>query len=330
MIGSMPHTNAEVACSVVMRHLPDIPTWPQLPKRNFLENMYAQFSQGFPGAIIEEERLYVDRVQDLSQPLEQLYVAYLEDAPSDWAIGENHAAGLRAFLNATPANAVAVKGQITGPVSFGLSVTDQERRPILYDEVLADAVAKHLRLKASWQEQALRQLSEETIVFIDEPYMSTFGSAYVSISREQVIQLLEEVLQGITGVSGVHCCGNTDWSVLLATSVDVLSLDAYEYGETISLYPDEVKAFFEKNGNIAWGLIPNEDAALAKESVASLIDRWEAAAAALSRKGIPAQTIRERCLVTPSCGLASMSEEGAESALEMTAQVSKELQRRYL
>jgi len=76
-IGSMPHVDPREACSLVLTHLPEIPAWPQLPKRAFLENMYAQFSEGFPGVVLEEERIWVDRSQDLSRPLEQLYAAYL-------------------------------------------------------------------------------------------------------------------------------------------------------------------------------------------------------------------------------------------------------------
>ncbi|GAG48204.1 unnamed protein product, partial [marine sediment metagenome] len=66
----MPHTDPKEACSLVARFLPEIPAWPQLPKRSFLENMYAQFSDGFPGVVIEGDRIYVDCAKDLEKPLE--------------------------------------------------------------------------------------------------------------------------------------------------------------------------------------------------------------------------------------------------------------------
>ncbi len=53
VIGSMPHTDPAAACSLVTRFLKDIPAWPQLPNRSFLENMYVQYSQGFPGVVVE-------------------------------------------------------------------------------------------------------------------------------------------------------------------------------------------------------------------------------------------------------------------------------------
>ena len=331
IVGSMPHTDPSEACSQVIHYLKEIPAWPQLPKRSFLENMCVQFSQGFPGATIEDERIYIDRSQNMDKPLEQLYAAYLENDIDKYPISSDYAAGLHSFLALTTLAPLAVKGQITGPISWGLTVTDDNRRAILYDDTLADALAKLLRLKAAWQEKALSQISRNTIIFVDEPYMVSFGSAYVSLSRERVINLLEEVFGGISGLKGVHCCGNTDWSVLLGTSADILSFDAYNYAQSFSLYPAEIKKFLDRKGTIAWGIVPNNEEALAKESVASLKDRLDEAMAPFTRSGIPFKQLLRQGLLTPSCGLASLAtKEAAAQALELLAELSAKIRKRYL
>ncbi len=331
IVGSMPHTDPSEACSQVIHYLKEIPAWPQLPKRSFLENMYVQFSQGFPGATIEDERIYIDRSQNMDKPLEQLYAAYLENDIDKYPISSDYAAGLHSFLALTTLAPLAVKGQITGPISWGLTVTDDNRRAILYDDTLADALAKLLRLKAAWQEKALSQISRNTIIFVDEPYMVSFGSAYVSLSRERVINLLEEVFGGISGLKGVHCCGNTDWSVLLGTSADILSFDAYNYAQSFSLYPAEIKKFLDRKGTIAWGIVPNNEDLLAKESVASLKDRLDEAMAPFTRSGIPFKQLLRQGLLTPSCGLASLAtKEAAAQALELLAGLSIKIRKRYI
>ena len=330
MIGSMPHTDPQQACSLIAKFLPEIPVWPQLPKRSFLENMYAQYSEGFPGVTIEGERIYIDRTKDLDEPLQGLYTAYLNNDVENYAIGSEYAAGLQSFLNTKLDTAIAVKGQLTGPVTWGLTVTDQDRRPILYDETLADAVAKHLHLKAAWQESALSPRAPATIIFVDEPYMASVGSAFVSVSRDQVISLLSEVFDGIGGLKGVHCCGNTDWSMLLATPLDILNFDAYNYGYTIALYPEEVKSFLDRGGVLAWGIVPHEEGELKGEVVKGVIDRLEAEMSALERKGIDSACLKRQCLLTPACGLGPLSEEAAEWALELLSDVSKEYRKRYL
>jgi methionine synthase II (cobalamin-independent) len=281
--------------------------------------------------VVDENSIYVDRSQDLAQPLEKLYAAYLENDVDQFPVSPDYAAGLHSFLSLATLSPRAVKGQITGPVTWGLTVTDDSRRAILYDDVLGDAAAKLLRLKAGWQEKALSQISKNTIIFVDEPYMEAYGSSsFITLSKERVISLLEEVFGGISGLKGVHCCGNTDWSVLLDTSADILSFDAYNYAQSLSLYPAEIKAFLQRKGAIAWGIVPNEAEALAGETVASLKDRLEEAMAPFTRKGVRFRQLLEQGLLTPSCGLASLaSEEAVDRALELLAELSITIRKRY-
>ena len=329
-IGSMPHTDPSEACSQVSHYLKDIPVWPQLPKRFFLENMYAQYSEGFPGVVIEGDRIFVDRSRDLDKPLEKLYAAYLDNDFDKYPVSAEYAAGLHSFLALTNLSPLAVKGQITGPVTWGLTVTDDSRRAIIYDDVLGDAVAKFLKLKASWQEKALSKISKNIIIFVDEPYMAAFGSVGVSLSKERIISLLEEVFSGISGLKGIHCCGNTDWSVLLETSTDIVSFDAYNYAQSLSLYPAEVKKFLDRQGTIAWGIVPNNEESLAKETAASLKDRLEEAMAPFTRKGIRFKQLIEQGLLTPSCTLTTLSKEAAGQALELLVDLSAKIRKRYM
>jgi methionine synthase II (cobalamin-independent) len=322
-IGSMPQTDPEAACAQVIKYLREIPCWPQLPRRAFRENMYAQFSQGFPGITLTEDRIYVDRTKDLDKALERLYAAYLENDVDKYAVSADYAAGLHAFLNLKKLKPLAVKGQVTGPVTWGLTVTDSEGKAVIYDDVLGDAVAKFLRLKAAWQEKELKKLSANTIIFVDEPYMASFGSVSVTLSAPRVQSLLEEVFRGIEGLKGVHCCGNTDWSVLLGTSLDILSFDTYNYAQSLNLYPKEVKALLDRGGAIAWGVVPNDQTSLQKETTSSLKDRLEEAMAPFTRNGVPFKQLLRQSLLTPSCTLASLDSPNASThALELLAELS--------
>jgi len=331
MIGSMPHTDPQASCDLVTRCLPDIPCWPQLPRRSFRENMYAQYSQGCPGVVLGEDSIHIDLAQDLAQPLADFYADYLDNKADNYAISADYAAGLHRFLSLSDLKPMAVKGQVSGPVTWGMTVTDENRKPIIYDETFSDVVPKLLRLKATWMEKALSRISKNTIIFIDEPYMSAFGSISMNLSREQIISLLEEVFSGISGLKGVHCCGNTDWSILLDTSVDIISFDTYNYAQSLTLYPDEVRKFLARGGAIAWGIIPSDDEPLAKESVASLKDRLEEAIAPFTRQGIPFRQLLAQGLLTPSCGLGSLATgETATIALELLADLSQLIRKRYL
>jgi len=327
-VGSLPHTDPLAACALVGRHLPLIPAWPQLPRRGPQEGLYAQFSRGFPGIVERDGLVTVDRRDGFEAALEQFYRRYLEEDLDAFALDAEHAAGFAAFIAGDFPSARAVKGHVIGPVSWGLAVTDQQRRPILYDEILADAAARHLRLQSSWQERALAGLASPTIVFVDEPYLSSFGSAFLAVERGEVQGLLEQVFAGIHGLAGVHCCGNTDWSMLLETSVDILNFDAYTYAETLALYPDALRAFLARGGILAWGIVPTgSDEQVQAASAEMLTERLWSALRLVAAKGIPLETLLAQALLTPACGLATLSEQGAERALALLAEVSSRMRR---
>jgi hypothetical protein len=328
----MPHINPEKACSLVIHYLKDIPAWPQLPRRSFRENMSVQFSEGFPGIVEKDNNIYIDRSIDWDKPLEELYNAYLENDVDKYPIGDDYAAGLHTFLslvNPTVNTTIkAVKGQITGPISWGLSITDDSKRAILYDDMLSDIAVKLLRLKASWQEKKLNRISKNTIMIIDEPSMASYGSAFFSLSKDRIISLLEEVLGGINGIKGIHCCGNTDWPLIMGTSSHILSFDTYNYAESLTLYPCEVKQFLDNGGAIAWGIVPNTEDNLERETVSSLKDRLEEAMVPFTRHKISFRQLVEQGLLTPSCSLSLMSEEASGHTLELLAELSQEFRKR--
>ena len=78
------------------------------------------------------------------------------------------------------------------------------------------------------------------------------------------------------------------------------------------------------------GIVPNDEQALKGETAKSLRDRLEEEMGTLDRKGVSFRLLMQRCLVTPSCGLGSISPEAAAWALELLAGVSEELRKRYI
>ncbi len=333
-IGSVPHLEARSITRKLIDEL-DLPVWPQLPRKTFLENMYTQFSVALPGLVLDEERekTYFDTNGDLTQIITPFYERVLEDDLDYFALPERYASGFHAFCKMlADTTGEWVKGQVTGPISFGLTVTDQDLRASLYHETLSDVIVKNTVMVARWQIRELRRLRPNVILFVDEPYMASFGSAFISLSREQVMGMLDEVFEGIHqagALAGVHCCANTDWSVLMATQVDILNLDAYGYLNNLALYPEELARFLARGGRIAWGMVPNNDAInntnagqLATElhtGIESLIQR-------ASQRGIdlPAD-IDQFSLLSPSCGMGSTSVEIAEQVLETLKETAEVL-----
>ncbi len=327
-IGSLPYTDPAKALDVVLEHLRRIPFWPQLPNIGFQENMYAQYSVHLPGAVIDEGKKRI--TVDLSHyDPESFYTAVVSDDVDHFVHPLRSFHGLAELMRRDlPKSTVAVKGQVTGPVSLGLQVFDENGKSVIYDETYSEIVRKNLNLMLRWQERELSSKCPRTIMFVDEPSLSLVGTPFAAISPEQVRTWIDEVFEGAKGSKGLHCCGNTDWPTVLATRIDILSFDAYAYGHTISLYPHAVASFLDRGGAISWGIVPNSEEALANETMGSLVDRLEAEMEKLVAKGIPKRSLVENALVSPQCGLGGLSEGTSEAAMRMLVAVSDELRRR--
>ena len=326
-LGSIPHTECVDVCDRLI-HMLDIPAWPQMSRRTFRENMYVQFSASLPAIVTDEtkQKVYFDTRNDITPALEAFYERYLANDVNAFALKPTYAAGFYYMLEAMrriPGE--WAKGQVTGPISFGLTVTDQDLRASLYNEQLADVIVKNTALIARWQVRQLRSVRPNVILFVDEPYMASFGSAFINLKRGQVIDMLNEVFDAIHaegGLAGVHCCANTDWSVLLATKVDILNLDAYGYIENLALFPAEMRAFLDRGGVVAWGIVPNnkEIYDITPEGIAY---RLNAGFTLIHDKAqsrgitIMPEEFSMRSLVAPSCGLGPTTTEIADRIFEV-------------
>ena len=338
LIGSFPHPDGSTLCPRLARKI-QIPAWPQLPRRTFRENMYTQYSPGLPGIVIDEvrEKVTFDTTGDLSPALEEFYGRYLADDIDSFALSPAYAAGFYTMLDTLKSTSGEwAKGHVTGPISFGLTVVDQDLRSSRYNEQLADPIVKQIAFNARWQVRQLKRAARRSnvIIFVDEPYMASFGSAFISLGREQVVTMLNEVFDAIHAegaLAGVHCCGNTDWSVLMETSVDILNLDAYEYLDNLALYPHEVRAFLDRGGNLAWGIIPNNEE-IFNVTPEGLAQRLRDGIQLISDKArgrgvsIAPEEFAYRSLITTVCGLGPTTIEIADRAVETLAHTGEVLQ----
>ena len=349
-VGSMPHPETREALRVMFENFSAIPYWPQLPKRDFRENMYAQFSEDLVGVQIDLPQEWMGLVKDdnTMAQIEAFYARYIENNSDLFAVGREYAAGLYALRDYHDAlkKVKWIKGQVTGPISFGLKVVDQNLKPMLYDEALRDVLVKHIARKAQWQEKFLSNVGAgsshssatqggetsplQPIIFIDEPSLALIGASVVALNRDEVVRDLEEVFSALHCVTGTHCCGNTDWAMLLQTSVNIISFDAYNYAENLALFADDVKRFLDRGGVLAWGIVPTIEEQIARETAESLTARLDAAVNLLVKKGIDRDLLYERALITPACGLGTVSLAAAERAFALTRGISERVRGRMV
>ncbi len=327
MIGSMPNLTPKEALQALEKFPLTIPAWPQLPRRSFKEALIPQYTEAFPGIRIDAaaKRIWVQVDDDLPNAMIEFYEHLIAGHVDAFAISEEYAAGLHGMLRQLAAASMKLpylKGQVTGPFTFGLGLADQGRRSVWFDEQYRDVVLRGLGMKGLWQIQQLQPYAEQVVIFFDEPVLSAIGTpAYVTIHDEDVINGLNEVYEiahNAGALVGVHCCGNMDWGLLASTKIDVISFDAYLYGAKVALYHDKIEAFLERGGILAFGLVPTGDVEkLRAETPDSLKLKHESLIQEFVGKGIAENLLHEQFLFTPSCGMGTLSKSDTTIVLRL-------------
>lgn len=330
-IGSLPLAGPDEGAQFVLDADLSIPFWPQLPKRCFAEQMIPQYSRAMPCVEIDAEakKISFDPAVKMEQ-LQRFYEQYISEDLEAFALPREYAEGFYAFLDAAAGRTwPVVKGQVTGPITFTTGINDADKNPLYNDAELRDAAVKLLTRNAQWQVERLKPFADEAVLmFVDEPVLAAFGSSsYVGISAGDVASMCGEIFQAVNeagGITGMHVCGNSDWDMVISTGVQVVNFDAYQYGTTMGLYPEKVGELFDRGGYIAWGIVPTSGD-IHNENADTLAEKFDSCVASLENKGFSRDLVIQRSLLTPSCGVGSMSPEDAREVFDTLRQLRGKL-----
>ena len=330
-IGSVPFFDIRETCLHILKTCPEMPFWPQFVKRSPLEDMRIQYSEGLPLIeLAEDHKGLTIASREPEAELVRFYDKYLADEVDAFAISRPYAPGLYEMIDLIRENPEPfgpfIKGQSTGPVTFAASLKHGDGKPILHHPDLLDAVVRGLAIRALWQVEMLAKSGKRPIIFLDEPGLSGFGSAFSAIERHEVIRLLKEVIDYLKektrALIGIHCCGNTDWPMILETGTHIVSFDAFSYMDTFLLYPEAISDFMEKGGMIAWGIVPTSEFT-GEETVDVLFSKLQKGLNSLAGWGLDPDMTAAQSLLTPSCGMGTMAEGFAKKALDLLCLLSQ-------
>jgi len=328
VIGSVPFTDAAEAVRFILDSGVDVPCWPQLPARAFEEGMIPQCSEGIPFVRIDEpeRRIWCEIPPDRSEALAAFYQNVIDMNVDAFAISENVAAGFHAFLKALQSGGKRpfLKGQVTGPITMSLGITDQDKRFLFYDADMRDVVVQAIAMKARWQARLLKKHCENLLMFFDEPVLAGFGtSAYLGLKAEHVAAMCNAVIAAIHdegALAGVHICSNTDWAMMMATDVDVLNFDAYSTNCALSLYPAALRRFIGRGGALAWGIVPTTHE-IDGATIDDIVSRLRREFGKLEAKGFTKDELMRSCVLTPSCGTGALSVPQCRKVFDLLARL---------
>ncbi len=343
-IGSLPHKDAEAAVDLVLDSIPQCPHWPQLPNLGLRQRMEIQFTEGFPGAVIDEAnaRLFFDTSDEekCAEELSAFYEKYMNAQESDnwsvFAMSDRYAPGISLLESEMSRRAIRpswLKVQITGPLTIGLCCKDEKNRPIYLNEGFRDSIVKGLAAKARWQIDTFKDYCDNLICFIDEPMLYKFDvSSEEPFPYEDGVAAVAEIAEAVHGAGalcGVHCCGKAPWTIAMDAGVDILSFDAITFGDSMLAYANELKAFLENDNYLAWGIVPTSDR-ITEDTVGPLIAKYDEIVGMLAGQGLDKNMIFKQTILTPSCGTGTLSVASARHVYETVRTLSAALKERGL
>jgi len=338
-IGSLPYTEPDQSLSLIFSSLPEIPHWPQMPRRGSSEGFVFQFLTPLVklGIIkFNGNTAFFDTDSDhWGENMAEFYTLYLAAAEGDQSaleafyLSEGSASGFYAFTDHIesqgPGRALYFKGHLAGPLTVGFQLKDHRGRIAYYEDQLRDVLVKTLALHARWQAQKLASLGRPSIIFVDEPAISVYGkSDYITVTREMIKKDMNEIFDQIHSagaLAGVHSCDSIDWSLLYECDLDIVNLDAYNFGDSLIPYAKELKGFISRGGILAQGIVPTSEKVLG-ETGESLLERLQNLWGQLGSRGIAEADLASQTLITPACGTGLLEPEVAEKIYSLTREVS--------
>jgi hypothetical protein len=307
----MPGTDPAEAVAVVLGELPDLPHLPELPARGVGADLTGRTAALLVDLPVETTagrwRLAArpGREQRRAAGLLSADLDALQEAAADWA--------------------GPFKLQVCGPWTLAATIeTTRSQNPALADPgAVADLIASLAEGVARHVAEVRGRLPGATLLLqLDEPALpavlagavptasglNRVGAVDTTVTRDG----LRAVLAATTAFSLVHCCASgIPFGLLREAGAQAAAFD-------MSLLrredEDNLAELVEAGLGIFAGVIqsPLRDAAPAQRSPrepgADLLGLWH-------RMGIPAAGLDRQVVLTPACGLAGASPEGARAAL---------------
>jgi len=253
------------------------------------------------------------------------------DEPGYFDISPQFSVVYHKFLEMDLSDRPAIRGQLEGPISFGLNVLDQDKRPILFDDTIRPFMFEFMSRRINIQLERLKKMNPNAFMFVDEPglqYLFSALSGYDSArARDDMALFFEETDRPC----GVHLCGNPDWDFLLGLDLDILSLDIYLNGEIFSSYSSAIKQFLDRGGIIAWGIVPTNVEPFEAENLETLEARLTGLWEFLDDRGIDRDFLISRSLLSPAtcCLVNPDGEKTVEKAFGVVQVLSERLREKY-
>jgi methionine synthase II (cobalamin-independent) len=161
------------------------------------------------------------------------------------------------------------------------------------------------------------------VMFLDEPGLTALLDDGFPLGLDDTLDLVSSAMAVVEdrAIAGLHCCGRADWQAVLQAGPQVLSLPV---GAGAPAHAGALAGFLDRGGWVAWGAVPTDGPLIDSADVLwrRLWAEWDSLAAA----GCDPALLRERAIITPSCGLAGFEPHQATQVSALATNLAQRLE----
>ena len=205
---------------------------------------------------------------------------------------------------------------------------------MLVDKTYRKLFIQAVCVKALWMIEKVKEINPEIVpvVMLEEPMFGKLGDIKrenEDISVELVTNMFSRVVEKLKqsgAIVGLQCFGKCDWKIPINAGVDIISFDAYNNPNNLSIIPEVITEFIARGGCINWGIVPVNNEAIVKDlNVDNITSRLFKTFELLIIAGVPADYVYKSALVSIQGNLNHLPIIFAEKAAILADQLSKRL-----
>ena len=339
-VGALPYTDIKLATKMMTKLFEESPYLPFFPNVDEAkENAVYLTFDNIPGIKIKERGIYLkhdtDAFVNALSVLDGVYnkptLEGLEQYKTDTFFSNQF---FKIVDKIKPKEAVV---NILGPFSFAQMIKTKEDLQLLSDNYYRKFIDQAICVKALWYIKKIKALSPDTtpIIILEEPLFYRYGEIRRGnelVTKDTIVNMYSKIFQKIhenRSAVGVQSFEKCDWQVILEAGADLISFDAYNNPNNISIIADKINNYLVGGGYINWAIVPVKTESMAKTmSIDFLLNRYIATVEGLITSGVSERLAYNRAIVSVQGNVDRLPLIFAEKSLILSTQLAKRVPRK--
>ncbi|MBR1776202.1 hypothetical protein IJ750_03925 [bacterium] len=334
--GNLPYTDDSLPTKMMTKLFEDVPYLGIFPRADENDDLIRMSFENIPGIKIGTKRIVLKHDTDAFQiKFDVMDKAYnnpsfenLEPYKTTSFFFNKY---LRIINKIKPKETVI---RLLGPFTMAQMISTKDDIQLLADKYFRKFLIQAVCVKAMWLISKVKELSPETIpiIMFEEPKLYQYGEVKrenEDVTKETVVLLYTKVFEKLHSYGaavGVQCMEKCDWQVVTEAGADIISFDAYNNPNNLTVMADKINNFLAHGGYINWAIVPVMSESMIKTtSIDAIYNRFISTVENVIDSGVSERLAYNRAMVSVQGDLDSLPLIFAEKALILSTQLARKI-----